>query len=114
MYLDETSVTAERAIELVESGQVWLLDVRERFEWDEGHIRAAHLIPLGELESRQQEIPEDQQILVVCHVGGRSQLVTEALLRADYPAANILGGMDAWKQSGGSVVSPDETEGRTA
>jgi len=102
-YLDEDEVSAVRAREIVEAGDGWLLDVREGYEWEAGHAPDAHHIPLYELESRQHELPEDQQILVICHSGGRSRMVTDALLRADFPAANVAGGMIAWESTGAPV-----------
>jgi rhodanese-related sulfurtransferase len=110
-YLDEDEVSAARASELVEAGSAWLLDVREAHEWEAGHAPDAHHIPLYELETRQHELPEDQQILVICHSGGRSRLVTDALNRADYPAANVAGGMSAWQELGGAVVRDDGSAG---
>ena len=97
------SIAAADAIGQVESG-TWLLDVREDVEWQAGHAPGAHHIPMGEIGRRQDELPADETILVICHVGGRSRLVTDALLAADYPAANVEGGMDAWQAAGGPVV----------
>jgi rhodanese-related sulfurtransferase len=97
------SIAAADAIGQVESG-AWLLDVREDAEWQAGHAPGAHHIPMGEIGRRQDELPADETILVICHVGGRSRLVTDALLAADYPAANVEGGMDAWQAAGGPVV----------
>ena len=102
-YLSEDEVSAARAHELVAAGEAWLLDVREPFEWEEVRSPDAHLIPLSQLQDRQDELPDDQQILVVCHSGGRSRLVTDALLRADFPAANVAGGMIAWESSGAPI-----------
>lgn len=99
-----TAVDAADAIRLVEAGDAWLLDVREGYEWADGHVAAAHHIPMSELGARQGEIPEDQPILVICHSGGRSRMVTDALIRADYNAKNVEGGMDAWLASGGLAI----------
>lgn len=104
-YLSEDEVSAARARELVESGSAWLLDVREGDEWAAVRAPDAHHIPLSELSVRQHELPEDAQILVICHSGGRSRMVTDALLQADYPAANVTGGMLAWQASGGPVLT---------
>ena len=110
-YLSEDEVSAARARELVDAGAAWLLDVREGYEWESGHAPDAHHIPMGELGLRQHELPEDQQILVICAVGGRSRRVTDALLQADYPAANVAGGMLAWQASGGPVSAPLDPDG---
>jgi len=97
------SITAADAIAQVESG-AWLLDVREHGEWQAGHAPGAHHIPMGEIGLRQDELPADETILVICHVGGRSRVVTDALRGAEYPAVNVDGGMDAWQAAGGPVV----------
>jgi rhodanese-related sulfurtransferase len=104
-YLSEDEVSAVRARELVESGSAWLLDVREADEWAAGRAPGAHHIPLSELSARQDELPSDTQVLVICHSGGRSRMVTDALLQAHFPAANVAGGMVAWQASGGPVLT---------
>jgi rhodanese-related sulfurtransferase len=101
-------VAAAEAIGLAASTH-WLLDVREQYEWDQGHAPNAHLIPMSALQERVGEIPEDAPILVVCHSGYRSWQVTMALLDAGYNATNISGGMDAWQSAGGVVVTDDPT-----
>ncbi|MEN0083921.1 MAG: rhodanese-like domain-containing protein [Leifsonia sp.] len=110
-FLPEDEVSAARARELTEAGGAWLLDVREDFEWEAGHAPDAHHIPLGELGARQHELPEDRQLLIICRSGARSRMVTDALTEANYPAANVAGGMGAWQASGGPVLRDDGTPG---
>jgi rhodanese-related sulfurtransferase len=98
------SIPASDAIDLVDSGRVWLLDVREHVEWQSGHSPAAHHIPTGELASRQSELPDDTTIAVICHAGARSRAVTDALVAADYDAVDVAGGMLAWQAHGGAVA----------
>jgi rhodanese-related sulfurtransferase len=100
---DASQISAADAIDLVaDSG--WLLDVREQDEWDRGHAPQAHLIPMGSVLGRIGELPDDTQILVICHVGYRSWQVTKALVRAGFDAVSVAGGMDAWQSAGGVVV----------
>jgi rhodanese-related sulfurtransferase len=107
------SIDAREAISLVAAGEVWLLDVREPFEWSDGHVPEAHHIPMGDLGLRQDELPDDgTPIAVICHVGGRSRMVTDSLVRADYAAIDVAGGMVAWQASGGNVVT-GEVDGRS-
>src|SRR5690349_20399994 len=110
-FLAEDEVSAARAQELTDAGHAWLLDVREVYEWEAGHAPAAHHIPLGELGDRQHELPEDRQLLVICRSGARSRMVTDALNEANYPAANVAGGMSAWHSAGGTVQRDDGTPG---
>ena len=60
---DEISV--DQAYELYEEG-TFLLDVRTPEEWEDYHVEGTTLIPLDELESRVDELPRDEEIVVVC------------------------------------------------
>jgi rhodanese-related sulfurtransferase len=101
---EATQIPADEAIALVEADG-WLLDVREPDEWNRGHAPAAHLIPMGSIMDRIDEIPADERIVVVCHSGYRSWQVTKALVEAGYDAVNVAGGMEAWQSAGGVVVT---------
>jgi hypothetical protein len=46
---------------------VVVLDVREKDEWDEGHIPEATLLPRGRLEGRVEQVVPDKTTLVVTH-----------------------------------------------
>lgn len=78
---------------------VYLLDVREQYEWDAGHAPEAIHIPMGELNGRAAEIPQDREIFVVCRSGMRSAQVTVALNQAGWVARNVGGGMKAWAEA---------------
>ena len=98
-----TDVSVAQALEMIEQGAL-LLDVREQDEWDAGHAPQATLIPLSELNQRASELDQDRRIVCVCHVGGRSAMVTEALNQAGWDAVNLTGGMRAWQLAGQPVV----------
>jgi len=100
-------VSVQEAIAAAASGE-YLLDVREQSEWDEVHAPEATLLPMRALSERAGELPEDGRILVICRSGARSAAVTEALVAAGYPAANVAGGMIAWDAAGGPVVRAGE------
>ncbi|HEX4432292.1 MAG TPA: rhodanese-like domain-containing protein [Frankiaceae bacterium] len=87
-----------------------LLDVREGYEWDAGHAAPAEHLPMGELAL--DRLPEGRPLLVICHVGGRSAVATDALVRAGVEAANVIGGMDAWARAGLPVVTDSGEPGR--
>ncbi len=78
----------------------YLLDVRQPEEFRSGHIPGAKLIPLGELSSRMNELPQNQEIVVICRSGNRSQSATRQLTSAGYNATNLSGGMLAWSGAG--------------
>jgi len=74
-----------------------LIDVREPFEYDIAHISSARLIPLGELETRIEELPRTGTLVLQCHSGGRSEHAARLLREAGFDnALNLEGGIDAW------------------
>ena len=103
-------VSAVEAAELVRSGAV-LLDVREQHEWDAGHAPQATHLAMSELNARAGELPQDVQLVCVCHVGSRSSMVADALNRAGWQALNLSGGMLAWQAAGLPVVDADGQPG---
>jgi molybdopterin/thiamine biosynthesis adenylyltransferase/rhodanese-related sulfurtransferase len=74
-----------------------LIDVREPYEWEIGHIEGARLVPLGELERRLGELDPHGRIVTYCHHGMRSFQALELLLAAGFSNVRSLeGGIDAW------------------
>ena len=100
---DFPDVTAAEAVALVADGG-YLLDVRERSEWDAGHAPQAVLVPLSELGERLDEVPTDRDVLVVCHSGMRSMRASAARRRAGRRADNVAGGMLAWRDADGDLT----------
>jgi molybdopterin/thiamine biosynthesis adenylyltransferase/rhodanese-related sulfurtransferase len=96
-------VDATRARELIDSGEVLVVDVREQSEWDEGHIAGAVHIPRGNLESRIERAAPDpsRQILIYCAAGNRSVFATRTLEELGYTdVASLAGGFTDWKRNG--------------
>ena len=83
----------ETAAERVRQGAV-LVDVREPDEFDEVHAEGAVLIPLGDVPERRGEIPPDQDTLLICRSGARSQRAAE-YLAGPRPSGGERGGRDA-------------------
>lgn len=75
-----------------------LVDVREAWEHAAYSI-GGMLIPLGELVSRRQEIPQDLPVLLYCEKGIRSMIAIQRLEMLGYTNLyNLAGGMKAWKE----------------
>ena len=87
---------------------VSVLDVREPVEWQHGRIEGALHIPLTQLPDRLAELQDDQQLLVVCKVGGRSSQATAFLREKGFEAVNLAGGMIDWADAGRPMVGDGE------
>ncbi len=92
------------AAKLKDRPDVVLIDVREQWEYDEGHIPGVILIPMGEIESRISEIPTDQTVILTCRSGNRSGQVYDYLSQQGYNNVhNMEGGILAWQAAGFEV-----------
>ncbi len=75
----------------------FLLDVREPEEMADGKIAGSVNIPMDDVQHRLSELPTDRDIVVICHLGARSEYITRKLSALGYDRAiNLRGGMDAW------------------
>jgi sulfur-carrier protein adenylyltransferase/sulfurtransferase len=75
--------------------KIFILDVREPFEKEIADIGGI-LIPMNSLPSHLGELSKDDEIIVYCHVGGRSQYAAEWLRTQGFNAKNLSGGINAW------------------
>jgi len=74
-----------------------LIDVREPYEYEIARIEGSRLIPLGELETRVNELPKSGPLVLQCHSGGRSEHAVRLLQEAGFTnAVNLEGGIEAW------------------
>lgn len=89
-------VDVDEAARRFEAGEATLLDVREPSELAIAAIEGALHVPMRQVPARLAEIPKDRPVLVLCHHGGRSQVVADWLAAKGYQAANVAGGIDAW------------------
>jgi rhodanese-related sulfurtransferase len=89
---------------------VFLLDVREDDEWAAGHAPEAVHVRLGELSARTEEIPQDQEVYVICRSGARSAYAAQALAGAGWNTVNVADGMTGWAVAGRPMISETGSE----
>lgn len=78
-----------------------VLDVRNRSEWEEGHVPGARLVPLPELSARLEELRGAGPIAVHCQGGSRSAVAASVLRAAGFvDVTNVEGGFAAWLRAG--------------
>lgn len=84
----------------------FILDVRQPEEWQEAHIPGAKLIPLGDLPNRLNEVPQDQEIVIVCRSGNRSATGRDILLNAGFTnVTSMAGGVTQWRAQGFEIAT---------
>ncbi|NIQ56081.1 MAG: MBL fold metallo-hydrolase, partial [Gammaproteobacteria bacterium] len=86
------------------AGDVAVLDVRGRAEWEAGRIPDVPNLPVGYLPERLDAVPRDKPLVVHCQSGARS-LIAASLLRARgfTNVINLKGGYGHWQACGNPV-----------
>jgi molybdopterin/thiamine biosynthesis adenylyltransferase/rhodanese-related sulfurtransferase len=75
-----------------------LLDVREPWELKRASIAGAVSVPMSVLESQVGTLDRSAELIVFCHHGTRSRMVTDWLRAQGYRATNLTGGIDRWSR----------------
>jgi molybdopterin/thiamine biosynthesis adenylyltransferase/rhodanese-related sulfurtransferase len=99
----ETKIPALSPIELRDrlkkNEKIALIDVREPFEFEISRLPNAHLLPLGKIASKFDEIPREGTAVVICKSGVRSARAIKFLRDQGFDnLLNLEGGMDAWRE----------------
>ena len=94
-------ITSRELAGRARAGDVAVLDVRGRSEWEAGHLPGVENIPLGYLTDRLDEIPRDKPLVVHCQSGARSAIAASVLrARGLTNVVNLAGGFADWQNAG--------------
>jgi len=105
----KSEISEVDASDVQERNGAVLVDVRERDEWEEGHIPGAIHIPRGNLESRIENAVPDRssKVVLYCASGARSAFSAKALGELGYEdVSSLVGGFTDWKRNGYEVELP--------
>lgn len=81
--------------------EVMLIDVRQKSEWDQGHIPGAIHFEGGRVAWEQLPFPHDRPLAIQCSSGNRSMSVSSVLRRRGYRnVIQVEGGITKWKMHG--------------
>ncbi|HEY6029073.1 MAG TPA: molybdopterin-synthase adenylyltransferase MoeB [Gaiellaceae bacterium] len=103
-----SEIDAPEGASLLGDGTLFV-DVRERDEWEEGHIPGAVHVPRGFLETRIEQLAPDRDapIVLYCAGGTRSAFATKTMQELGYTnVVNLAGGYTDWKRNGFETVLP--------
>lgn len=98
----DMEVTPEQVAGWLEEGDgtIQLIDVRENYEHEAGHIAQARHIELERLASQADSIDRERRVVFQCRLGSRSAMAAQAFRAAGYEAYSMQGGLTAWAEKG--------------
>ncbi len=86
---------------IANDSRLMIVDVREPWEFRNGHVPNAKLIPLGELHARYTELDPETPVAVICQSGNRSQTGAALLAQKGFKQVfNVREGTTGWKRRG--------------
>lgn len=92
-------ITVDELAAQLQTGEVYLLDVRQPGEWAAAHIEGARHLAGARLPERLDDVPDTRPLAVTCSSGYRSSVAASLLARAGKNVSNVLGGMTAWRRA---------------
>lgn len=101
------TISAQELVQLVNNEGAIVVDIREKAEYDQGHIVDAINIPYANLEARMDELEKhkDKPIVLACKMGQHSGTAGTQLRKAGYAQVSRLrGGIAEWRGQSLPVV----------
>ena len=98
--VNDLEISASQLSERLSRGEdLVLLDVREPYEFQAGHLEDAQHIPMQQVPHSVDQLPRNKEVVVYCRTGGRSARVQQFLMSQGFEKVkNLTGGMMAWKR----------------
>ena len=94
-------ISVNEARQLIDRGDVTIVDVREGWEYANGHIPNARHVPLARIIQDAKQNVEGDNLIFVCEVGQRSAVAAEfAAALGKQELYNLEGGTAAWRDAG--------------
>ncbi len=88
----------EQLAEMLESGNVELIDVRREHEWEAGHIPAARHVEVNDLPAEAERLDRERPVVLYCRSGSRSELAADGLRAGGFETHALAGGISAWAE----------------
>jgi len=93
-------LTPERVAELHAAGEIELVDVREPYERDAGHVAGSKHMEFSDLSQKVGTLDRDKPLVLYCRIGGRSSVALQAFKASGFDAHHMDGGLLAWAAAG--------------
>jgi rhodanese-related sulfurtransferase len=102
VFADVPAVSPQQAAQMQSEKNAVIIDVREKDEWNTGHIAGAIHIPLSEISNRVAELTkyQNQPVIMQCRSGARSAKAADILAKSGFTNVhNMDGGLNAWQKA---------------
>lgn len=93
---DSIEVTPEHTEQELAAGRAQVIDVRETYEREAGHVPGTRHIELERLASQATTIERERPVIFQCRLGARSLMAAQAFRRAGFDAYSMVGGLERW------------------
>lgn len=94
----DLEVSPEQTSEALAASNAQVIDVREPYEREAGHVAGTRHIELQHLASSAGTLDPDRPVIFVCRAGSRSLMAAQAFRRAGFEAYSMAGGLLQWAQ----------------
>lgn len=97
---------------------VFVVDIRPTYSYEEEHIVGSHNLPIYDqlsggnfigLDASLNEIPKEQEIVIVCFSGSKAELAATHLRKRGYDAKRMVGGIGGWPYATTGTVASTES-----
>jgi rhodanese-related sulfurtransferase len=92
---------------LEQDDAVQVIDVRELYEREAGHIAGTRHVELVQLSSAADTVERARPVVFYCRVGARSEMAAQAFRSAGFEAYSLSGGLVRWAHEGRPLAPED-------
>jgi rhodanese-related sulfurtransferase len=103
----DLEVSTEHTAQALAEGDAQVVDVREPYEREAGHVAGTQHVELTQLASAAETLDRDRPVIFQCRVGGRSLMAAQAFRRAGFDAYSMAGGLEQWAGEGRPLEPAD-------
>jgi rhodanese-related sulfurtransferase len=97
----QIEIEPERVAEwLAQDPSLQVIDVREPYEREAGHIEGTRHIELVALSAAAGSLARERPVVFYCRVGSRSEMAAQAFRTAGFEAYSMTGGLARWEREG--------------
>jgi rhodanese-related sulfurtransferase len=104
---DDLEVTTEQTARALADDSAQVIDVREPYEREAGHVAGTLHIELEHLASNAGAIDRERPVVFYCRTGARSLMAAQAFRRAGFHAYSMAGGVTQWAEEGRPLEPAD-------